>query len=258
MRSNWLISKWIGKALLGLLILLFALTIAFLWWGNNPREAMPEALRDVESDQKILVSHGEWMTFRPGKDTSMMGIIFYPGGHVDPRAYAPLAKRLAVEGNLVIIPHMPLNLAVFGVHMADEIISAYPDIELWIIGGHSLGGAMAVEYVSENPSSINGLFLLASYFSKNTNLRAYKNLPVLTIYGTEDSDFEKIRASRERLPPNTAWYEIEGGNHGQFGWYGKQPGDGKAGITREAQQEQIIDHTLKFLNRVRSKPQNMK
>jgi hypothetical protein len=108
-----------------------------------------------------------------------------------------------------------------------------------------------------NPSSVDGLFLWASYFAKNKNLRDVENLEVLTIYGTQDSEVEKIRASRERLPQNTAYYEIEGANHAQFGWYGRQAGDGTADISREAQQELIFEYMERFLNAVKSKPPNM-
>jgi len=40
---------------------------------------------------------------------------------------------------------------------------------------------------------------------------------------------------------------IKGGNHAQFGWYGPQPGDGVATISREEQQAQIVEATVAFL-----------
>ena len=43
-------------------------------------------------------------------------------------------------------------------------------------------------------------------------------------------------ANRRLLPETTAWVEIKGGNHSQFGHYGHQLFDGRATITREAQQ----------------------
>lgn len=242
--------KWIGRIALGILVLVFMVGGAFVWWGNNPLEAMPEAIMALESDQAVLVSSGKWMVFSPQASSSQMGIIIYPGGHVDPRAYAPLARELASGGNLVVIPKMPLNLAVFDIDVADEIIRANPNIEKWVIGGHSLGGAMAAEYVSANPSAVEGLFLWASFSAENTDLRGFTNLEVLSIYGTEDGEVEGIRASRERLPQNTRWVEIDGGNHAQFGWYGEQRGDGVATISREAQQEIIVENTFAFLNAI--------
>lgn len=242
--------RWIGKIVLGIVALLVVVAGAFIWWGSNPLEVMPEAIMALESDHTVLVNSGEWMVFSPQVSSSLMGIIIYPGGHVDPRAYAPLARELASDGNLVVIPQMPLNLAVFDIHVADEIIQANPNIERWAIGGHSLGGAMAAEYVSANPSSVDGLFLWASYSAANTDLSGLTNLEVLSIYGTEDGDVEGIRASRDRLPRNTLWVEINGANHAQFGWYGEQPGDGVATISRKAQQEIILENTFTFLSAI--------
>ena len=44
-----------------------------------------------------------------------------------------------------------------------------------------------------------------------------------------------------------AWVEIDGSNHAQFGWYGEQPGDGKATISHLEQQEQIVAATAELL-----------
>jgi hypothetical protein len=250
MKENSSMKKWVRKTAFGIVVLLVVVTGAFIWWGNNPLEAMPEAIMALESDHTVLVSSEEWIVFSPRESSPMMGIIIYPGGHVDPRAYAPLAREIASDGNLVVIPQMPLNLAVFDIHVADEIIQANPNIETWVIGGHSLGGAMAAEYVSANPSSVDGLFMWASYSAENTDLSGLPNLQVLSIYGTEDGDVEGIRASRERLPQNTLWVEIDGANHAQFGWYGEQSGDGVATISRKAQQEIILDNTLAFLSAI--------
>jgi len=43
------------------------------------------------------------------------------------------------------------------------------------------------------------------------------------------------------------WFVIVGGNHAQFGWYGPQPGDNPAEISREAQQQQVVESTIEML-----------
>ena len=70
-----------------------------------------------------------------------------------------------------------------------------------------------------------------------------------SIYGTLDglATTEKIAASRPQLPPTTEWVAIAGGNHAQFGWYGPQSGDNPATISREEQQRQIVEATLRLL-----------
>lgn len=239
---------WLKRISLALLALFIIASIGFVWWGNTPLEAMPEALAGLQSNPGVSVETSPWMIFTPSENAFDLGVILYPGGHVDPRAYAPLAKEIAAQGYLVILPPMPLNLAVFGVNEADQIMQSYSEIETWVIGGHSLGGAMAAEYVAANPNKIRGLMLWASFSAENTDLSQVPGLDVFSIYGTEDGGVDDIRASKGRLPADTVWVEIEGGNHAQFGWYGIQPGDGVARITRLDQQEIILNNTLNFLD----------
>jgi pimeloyl-ACP methyl ester carboxylesterase len=96
------------------------------------------------------------------------------------------------------------------------------------------------------PEAVAGLVLWASYPPENNPLND-RDLPVLSIYGTKDMGLEGIEANRGLLPPDTQWVVMEGGNHAQFGWYGPQPGDGEATISREAQQARIVEATVAFL-----------
>ncbi len=61
---------------------------------------------------------------------------------------------------------------------------------------------------------------------------------------------DKIEASRVLLPADTIWIPIEGGNHAQFGWYGDQPGDNPAEISRAEQQKIAIQAVLDLLKTV--------
>lgn len=243
---------WIKRIALVLLLLLVVGIGAFVVWSLNPLEAMPEALAALESDNGVTVTNEAWMVFSPGGAAPQTGVIIYPGGHVDPRAYAPLANEIARAGYLVILPPMPLNLAVTGINVADKIMAANPTIEHWYVGGHSLGGAMAAEYAAANAGKIDGLFLWASYSAESTDLSVIPGLKVLSIYGTEDGGVDEIRLSRERLPEDVVWVEMQGGNHAQFGWYGLQPGDGTAAISREEQQDWILRETLAFIEMERN------
>ncbi len=210
---------------------------------------MPETIASLESDNEVLVINKKWLVFSSLDASTKTGVIISPGGRVDPRAYAPLAKEIARAGYLVTLPPMPLNLAFTGINIADEIMAANPTIEHWYVGGHSLGGAMAAKYVAANADKVDGLFLWASYSAENTDLSIIPDLKVLSIYGTEDGGVEEIRHSRERSPDDVVWGEIDGVNHAQFGWYGIQPGDGVATISRESQQAWILEETLAFIGK---------
>jgi dienelactone hydrolase len=232
--------------IIGLLVVF--LVVGFVVWGETPAKPMPETLSALQSDTQVAVTTSEWLVFSPAASHPTTGFIIYPGGHVDYRAYAPAAHQIATQGNLVVIVHVPLNLAVFDPGAATAVIAAHPEIKHWAVGGHSLGGTMAANFAHSYPGAVQGLVLWASYPANSDNL-SQSMLKVLSISGTLDglSTPAKIEASRRLLPVGTVWFPITGGDHAQFGWYGPQPGDNAAAISREEQQRQIIQATTTFL-----------
>ena len=237
------------KKLLLLLLLLPVLAVGgFVLWAQTTPAPMAEALAALESDSLVQVTTDRWLVFKPANEEPTAGLILYPGGRVDPRSYSPAARAVAGEGYLVVIVPMPLNLAVFASDAATDVIAAYPDVSLWAIGGHSLGGAMAARFAYGHPAEVQGLALWAAYPDGSNHL-SDRDLAVTSIYGTLDglATTEKIAASRTLLPPTTEWVTIEGGDHAQFGWYGPQSGDNPATNSREEQQRQVVEATLELL-----------
>lgn len=232
--------------------LAFAGVVAFLVWAYTPLGPTPEAMTALQSDSQVAVGQSHWIVFWPADDARNTGLILYPGGRVDPRAYAPMARAIAAAGYPTVIVPMPLNLAVFGVDRADDVRAAYPQIERWAIGGHSLGGAMAAAYAYRHPGAVQGLVLWASYPAGNNSLADRDDLAVVSISGSLDglATPEKVEASRPLLPADAEFLVIEGGNHAQFGWYGPQSGDNAATIPHEAQQAQTVDATVRLLERL--------
>ena len=226
-------------------LLLLLLVGGFVVWGSTPLGPTPAAEAAIRAAE---VTEEGWYVFAP-EDGADVGLILYPGGRVDPRAYAPAAQAIADEGYQVVIPPMPLNLAVLGADRADAIIAAYPDITTWAIGGHSLGGAMAARYADEHPDAVAGLVLWASYPAEGNDLSNRTDLAIVSIYGTRDglATEEEIAASEARLPAETVWAPISGGNHAQFGAYGPQSRDNAATISREEQQATIVEATVALL-----------
>lgn len=240
------------KIFLGSFIAITIIVSGIVIWAETPPAPMPEAYAALESSATVTVTTDKWAVFQPIAVNLSKGLILYPGGRVDFRSYAPLAKAIAAEGHLVVITRMPLNLAVFGVNIANDVIDSYPQVKTWLIGGHSLGGTMAAQFTYENPSKIRGLVLWAAYPASGTDLSNYTVL-VMTIHGTHDGlvSSAQIGDSLNFLPPSTVRVEIAGGNHAQFGWYGDQGGDNPATITREQQQTQILNATLTLFETVK-------
>ncbi|MDH4136258.1 MAG: alpha/beta hydrolase, partial [Anaerolineae bacterium] len=208
------LKRWLGPLLLLFLLAL----VGFVVWASAPSSPMPEALAALQSDSQVRVETKPWLIFRLVAEEPTVGLILYPGGRVDPRAYAPAARAIAAAGYLVVIVPMPLNLAVFGSNRAAGVMAAFPEVERWVVGGHSLGGAMAARFAHRRPSAVQGLVLWASYPAASDDLSA-RDLAVASIYGTRDglATGEKIAASRPLLPAETRWMAIAGGNHAQFG-----------------------------------------
>jgi hypothetical protein len=248
MKRLW---RWFIIIIVTLLILGAGGLFLFAWL--NTAEPEPEALAAMESTPAVTVQTDRWLTFSPTQNSPNVGFIFYPGGLVDPRAYAPPAQEVAGQGFLVVIVPMPLNLAVLGSNRANQVMADFPQIENWMIGGHSLGGTMAARYAAQYPDQLDGLALWAAYPAEGDNL-SDTSLPTTSIYGTRDGlvSLTDIETSRPLLPAQTQFRPIEGGNHAQFGWYGPQEGDMAATISHPDQQAQVVQATLALLNHIQA------
>jgi hypothetical protein len=245
--------KILKRVLLGLLAVIVILTLGFVFWASAAAQPTDVALRALESDKRVSVGERNgFITFAPAGVTPTTGFIFYPGGRVDYRAYAPALRMIAEQGYLVAVVKVNLNLAFFEINAADDVIQAYPEVTHWAVGGHSLGGVAASSYAAAHLDSIDGLVLWASYPADDSLTNA--TIRVISIYGTKDmAGMEPFDRSRAQLPADTQYVVIDGGNHAQFGAYGSQAGDNPADISAEEQWAQIADATTGFLETLREK-----
>lgn len=219
-----------------ILSLIAAILIGFTAWTAFYYHADANAVAILASDSTIQRKDG--LTVLPAENSST-AIIFYPGAKVEDIAYLPLLQRIRNEIHVTcILVKMPFNLALFGVNQADQIIAAYPDIKTWYMAGHSLGGAMASAYAAKHQDQIQGLILMGSYIYGN-----YPASKSLTIYGSLNT------AVKDKITYNENVVCIEGGNHAQFGNYGKQKGDADATISADMQQTQTIEAIKSFLQK---------
>lgn len=228
---------------------LLLLPIAYAVFSlNTASAAMEEVEHYLLSTKTVEVTNGKVVSFLPKVETDK-GIIFYPGGKVKPEAYAPMLYRLAEKGYAVYLCKMPFNLAVFDANAAIKVIENNPNIKSWVIGGHSLGGAMASQFVHDHPERISGIFFLAAYPIESSNL-SEQEIYSLSLYGELDGlvNVNEIVNHVKLLPTDRNVQIIKGGNHAQFGYYGDQKGDNQAVISREEQQQAVLDELLKWLS----------
>lgn len=236
------ILRWL---LIGVLAILMIATIGLVGWATLSAQHATERAVAVLQDSGVQREDGQ-LVFRPDSPTDR-GLIYYPGGLVDPEAYAVTAQGIANAGYLVVIPKMPLNLAFMGLNKADGIRADFPQIESWVIGGHSLGGAMAAEYAKNNVADLDGLILYASYPSNNEDFMDFP-MPILTVIGSRDPGSTQQEAFYDAIADTAVRFVVEGGNHRQYADYSFQPDDGIATISAAEQQDQVIAATVQFLD----------
>jgi dienelactone hydrolase len=238
------------KIILGFIGVLFAgLAVWGAVWATYARPPLPEAVAALQSDEIVVVTTAPWLTFTPAQTAADAGFIFYPGGRVDPRAYAGLMRTIAENEYLVVVPTMPINMAIFNVNVANDIIAAHPEIERWVIGGHSVGGTSAALYVAAHPDQMAGLAIWSSYPADNGDISSL-DIPVILLYGGNEIRVtdESVGARKRLLPLDTLYIKIEGGDHHQFGAYQLTTEADLATVSREVQQAQILAATLALLN----------
>lgn len=226
------------------LVIIIALSGAIYWYSQPANPVMPEALTAMNSDQSVTVIEGPWLSFAPTGKEPDKGLIFYPGGRVDARAYAPYARELAARGYRVVIVPMPMNLAIFDLlpgsfgSRAAAVIDAYPGTKDWAIAGHSLGGVAAGSYASKHPDQIDAIAFWGAYPIDDLS---QSTIPMISMWGENDELVKpKIDKYWNKLPASIEKFIIPGGNHAQFGFYGIQNGDGTATISRAEQEQQVL------------------
>jgi hypothetical protein len=238
----------VALAVIGVLLAVVAAGLIWALTPLGPTSAARAALR-TSGGVTVTETNSGW-EFAPSVEATA-GVLIYPGGRVDARSYALLARGLAEDGYFAVIVRMPLSLAVLSPDAGDAVLAAHPEIGRWAIAGHSLGGAMAARYASTHLGKVGGLVLLAAYPEDSIDLRE-SGLAVADVVGTNDRVVDSAAWERglSRLPEGTEVVRIEGGNHAQFGSYGKQPGDGAAGVTAEVQRAVTIDAIKRVLWRL--------
>ncbi|MGE3310838.1 MAG: alpha/beta hydrolase [Limisphaerales bacterium] len=225
--------------------------VGFTSWCLIAYRATEEGRQALQAGADgVTVTRGEahWrFTPASGQPNHPVGLVFFAGSLVDPVAYAPLVRAVATNGYPVLLMELPRRGAFGGADGGEVLAQArramqqVPTIHKWVIAGHSKGGAVAARFVHESAMDVAGLVLIGTSHPRDFDLSGTA-VPVTKVLGTRDGVAEGAKSERNRskLPPSARWVLIEGGNHSQFGYYGFQPGDWRASISREMQQRRTV------------------
>jgi dienelactone hydrolase len=224
---------------------------------------LPEGL-EVQSGLGVVETPDYIALLPEGSDLKGTGFMFYPGGLVDPHAYIEAFEELAlVHEYPVVILKVSANLAIWNGSKALQVQKQLPEVEKWVISGHSLGGVVACTAVANEPDAFAGLIVMAAYSISPLGDWPEPVMVILAEFDGEDLEID-LQENAANLPPrqdvasvdnfpfsstadSTIHTLIKGGNHAQFGSYGPQKGDGEATISREAQQAEVRALILAFL-----------
>jgi len=157
--------RWrrVRRALAAALALVVVAAGALVLRLLNPSDVRQSALAAVTADPDLtLVQEDGYVA--PLRGTVREAVVFYLGGHAAVRAYVPTwAPVVAATGTMVLIPDVPSSLAYLDSDAAEPIMADWPDVAQWWLGGHSMDGFAATEYLASHPGiDVGGLALWAA------------------------------------------------------------------------------------------------
>jgi hypothetical protein len=224
-------------------------TIFFIWnWTTFQSRGLPDYV--LRTSKVVVVEQTDdeiiFTSLAAGKRPE---IIFFQGGLVDPKAYAPLCRSLAENGYTCHIIKMAWRLAQYDYQKVPKLFDLKGGN--YIIGGHSQGAKMAANLVFENPGIFKGLFLMGTSHPRDIDMSSMI-IPTLKLYGELDglASVGEVLENKTKLPVNAELILIKGGNHSQFGYMGQLLMDNSAAISMKEQQETVLDHLLKFFSKI--------
>ncbi len=205
--------------------------------------------------------------------TAKLGVIFYGGALVDPRSYSILARDLAKGYGLAVsVPIFSQDVAFLGCNGTDDRISlaarAFPNVEKWVLAGHSLGGVgaqvdlwNAMQENTIDDLGIGGMVLVGSNLNPFIGCGAMDfsstTIPMAAITAELDLILRDRGTGNLTSVNDTLSISIQGGNHGFFGYYDyslRTPilgqVDGNATIPRQVQKDLTIGGIVHVASRM--------
>lgn len=209
---------------------------------------MPEALESLKQAQQ-QDDYYLFVSENPVTDTCY---IYYPGGLVYAEAYAPYVAAVAEQGANAFLLRLNFDMAMLDADAADNAKQsefAQQHCKKYVLGGHSLGGLAIAMYGETHPE--DGLLFISSYPHKDGLVDKHP-APMMVVYASNDllATEQDVNDAKAYMPETTEYFKIEGGNHAQMGFYGPQNRDGEATISREQQQQILVEKTMVLIQQM--------
>jgi len=230
----------------------FGIVFIFFGWNWTTFQSRNLPKDTFENSSTVTVTKlDDLITFRAITSKNNLNIIFFQGGLTDPKAYAPLCRKLAENGFTCHLMKMDWRMPQYDYKKTLKLFKL--DSGNYVVGGHSQGGKMAAQIVYENPTLFKGLFLLGTSHPRDIDLSSL-SIPTMKVYAEKDglASVPEVIENKSKLPENSKLVLIKGGNHSQFGYLGKLLMDNSADISLEEQQKQTLKNIIELLNEVQN------
>jgi len=237
MKKGLKIALWITIPTVSIVTVLLGIGVAFL---KQSYKAVDVDAYMTSSDTVKIEDTKDYIFFDSPSTTK--AIIMYGGANVEEKAYSPICRSLADSNYDVFLLKTFEEFALLDINKADVVLKHF-NYENVSLMGHSLGGVVATHYLVQTSYKIDNLIYLASFSDKDIK---DKDINIISIQGTLDNvtSADSLEKSKQYIPSSFSELWIEGGNHAQFGSYGKQKGDNDATITLEEQTKQTHDFII--------------
>ena len=229
-----------------IIVILIINSCGMLTYFSIHYHATSEVYDYLNDDSEVKVTRNNDYYLFDNVANEDKAIIFYGGAKVQEKSYAPMLNKIAHLGTDVYLVNMPFSFPLFARNKADSVYRTNNTYSKVYLMGHSLGGVCAAMNLEKTTLDYEGIIFLAAYPSHKIDDK-YK---ALSIYGSEDHvmNLKEYTANSSYFPSGYVTKVIEGANHANYGYYGKQKGDGVALLTREQQIDITISYVKDFIN----------
>ena len=94
------------------------IVLSFFIYVGSYYKPTEHALSYLQDSETVTVKEeDDYISFVPKEENQENGFIFYPGGKVDSKAYAPIMFSLAEEGISSYLLKVPFHLAFFDISL---------------------------------------------------------------------------------------------------------------------------------------------
>ena len=225
-------------------ILVFSISTMFIYL-NIYYHATSDVKPYLKSSELVEVRSRERCYVFDNVSNTETAIVFYGGAKVEEKSYVPLLYKIAEQGVDVYLVKMPFRFAIFDVSAADSILDNKSYTNTYLMG-HSLGGVAASLCLVRTNLDYKGIIFLAAYPSQKLS----NKYQALSIYGSKDSvlNMTMYKNHSSYFPKGYKNHVIKGGNHANYGYYGKQLGDQDSSISRKDQIDLTVSYIADFIN----------